>query len=86
MEAACTSETSVDIQLRSQLYIPEDSKFHYFIYFSFFGAPKQWVPLNNGCPRHVASAHVPKCVSACKCRKTLFKCKCENYLMLCDNL
>jgi hypothetical protein len=28
MEAACTSETSVDIQLRTQQYIPEDSELH----------------------------------------------------------
>jgi RNase P/RNase MRP subunit p30 len=28
MEAARTSETSVDIQLRSRLYIPEDSELH----------------------------------------------------------
>jgi hypothetical protein len=26
MEAACTSETSVDIQLRTRQYIPEDSE------------------------------------------------------------
>jgi hypothetical protein len=28
MEAACTSEMSVDIQLRTQQYIPEDSELH----------------------------------------------------------
>jgi hypothetical protein len=28
MEAACTSETSVDIQLRTRQYIPEDSELH----------------------------------------------------------
>jgi hypothetical protein len=28
MEAACTSETSVDIQLRTWQYIPEDSELH----------------------------------------------------------
>jgi len=28
MEAAHTSETSVDIQLRTQQYIPEDSELH----------------------------------------------------------
>jgi hypothetical protein len=28
MEAACTSETSVDIQLRARQYIPEDSELH----------------------------------------------------------
>jgi hypothetical protein len=28
MEAALTSETSVDIQLRTRQYIPEDSEFH----------------------------------------------------------
>jgi hypothetical protein len=28
MEAACTSETAVDIQLRKQQYIPEDSELH----------------------------------------------------------
>jgi hypothetical protein len=28
MEAARTSETSVDIQLRTRQYIPEDSEFH----------------------------------------------------------
>jgi hypothetical protein len=28
MEAARTSETSVDIQLRTQQYIPEDSELH----------------------------------------------------------
>jgi hypothetical protein len=28
MEAACTSETSVDIQLKTQQYIPEDSEIH----------------------------------------------------------
>jgi hypothetical protein len=28
MEAACTSETLVDIQLRSWQYIPEDSELH----------------------------------------------------------
>jgi hypothetical protein len=28
MEAARTSETSVDIQLRTRLYIPEDSELH----------------------------------------------------------
>jgi hypothetical protein len=28
MEAASTSETSVDIQLRTRQYIPEDSEFH----------------------------------------------------------
>jgi hypothetical protein len=28
METACTSETSVDIQLRTQQYIPEDSELH----------------------------------------------------------
>jgi hypothetical protein len=28
MEAAGTSETSVDIQLRTQQYIPEDSELH----------------------------------------------------------
>jgi hypothetical protein len=27
MEAACTSETSVGIQLRTRQYIPEDSEF-----------------------------------------------------------
>jgi hypothetical protein len=29
MEAASTSETSVDIQLRTQQYIPEDSELYY---------------------------------------------------------
>jgi hypothetical protein len=28
MEAACTSETSVDIQLRTWQYIPEDSELY----------------------------------------------------------
>jgi hypothetical protein len=28
MEAACTSETSVNIQLRTWQYIPEDSELH----------------------------------------------------------
>jgi hypothetical protein len=28
MEAACTSKTSVDIQLRTRQYIPEDSELH----------------------------------------------------------
>jgi hypothetical protein len=28
MKAACTSETSVDIQLRTRQYIPEDSELH----------------------------------------------------------
>jgi hypothetical protein len=28
MEAACTSEISVNIQLRTQQYIPEDSELH----------------------------------------------------------
>jgi hypothetical protein len=28
IEAACTSETSVDIQLRTWQYIPEDSELH----------------------------------------------------------
>jgi hypothetical protein len=28
MEAACTSETSVDIQLRTWQYFPEDSELH----------------------------------------------------------
>jgi hypothetical protein len=28
MEAARTSETSIDIQLRTRQYIPEDSEFH----------------------------------------------------------
>jgi hypothetical protein len=28
MEAACTSQTSVDIQLRTRQYIPEDSELH----------------------------------------------------------
>jgi hypothetical protein len=28
MEAACTSETSVDIQLRTWQYIPKDSELH----------------------------------------------------------
>jgi hypothetical protein len=28
MEAACTSEMSVDIHLRTQQYIPEDSELH----------------------------------------------------------
>jgi hypothetical protein len=28
MEAACTSETSVDIQTRTRQYIPEDSELH----------------------------------------------------------
>jgi hypothetical protein len=28
MEAVCTSETSVDIQLRAWQYIPEDSELH----------------------------------------------------------
>jgi hypothetical protein len=28
MEAACTSETSVNIDLRTQQYIPEDSELH----------------------------------------------------------
>jgi hypothetical protein len=28
MEAACTSETSVDIQFRTRQYIPEDSELH----------------------------------------------------------
>jgi hypothetical protein len=30
MEAARTSETSVDIQLRTQQYIPDDSQLHLF--------------------------------------------------------
>jgi hypothetical protein len=30
MEAACTSETSVDIQLRTRQYIREDSELHFF--------------------------------------------------------
>jgi hypothetical protein len=33
MEAACTSETLVNIQLRTQQYIPEDFELHY--YFNF---------------------------------------------------
>jgi hypothetical protein len=28
MEVACTSETSVDIQLKTRQYIPEDSELH----------------------------------------------------------
>jgi hypothetical protein len=28
VEAACTSETSIDIQLRTRQYIPEDSELH----------------------------------------------------------
>jgi hypothetical protein len=32
MEAASTSETSVDIQLRTRQYIPEDSGLHIYIY------------------------------------------------------
>jgi hypothetical protein len=28
MEASCTSETSVNIQLKTQQYIPEDSELH----------------------------------------------------------
>jgi hypothetical protein len=31
MEAACTSETSVDIQLRTRQYIPEDSELYLFV-------------------------------------------------------
>jgi hypothetical protein len=29
MEAACTPETSVDIQLRTRQYFPEDSELHF---------------------------------------------------------
>jgi hypothetical protein len=32
MEAASTSETSVDIYLTTQQYIPDDSELHYFMY------------------------------------------------------
>jgi hypothetical protein len=35
MEAARTSETSVDIQLRSRQYIPEDSELHDIVSFSY---------------------------------------------------
>jgi hypothetical protein len=35
MEAARTSETSVDIQLRTQQYIPEDSELYKIQLFSF---------------------------------------------------
>jgi hypothetical protein len=31
MEAARTFETSVDIQLRTRQYIPDDSKLHYLV-------------------------------------------------------
>jgi hypothetical protein len=31
MEAARTSETSVDIQLRTRQYIPEDSELQYYV-------------------------------------------------------
>jgi hypothetical protein len=34
MEAARTSETSVNIQLRARQYIPDDSQLHLFIYLS----------------------------------------------------
>jgi hypothetical protein len=33
MEAARTSETSVDIQLRTRQYIPEDSELHFGVLF-----------------------------------------------------
>jgi hypothetical protein len=36
MEAAHTSETSVDIQLRTRQYIPEDSELHTKQMFSFW--------------------------------------------------
>jgi hypothetical protein len=37
MEAARTSETSGDIQLRTRQYIPEDSEFHTLLKFGIFG-------------------------------------------------
>jgi hypothetical protein len=37
MEAAHTSETSVDIQLRTRQYIPEDSELHAGVVYSLYG-------------------------------------------------